>query len=60
MNWDKTVPTDFLGYPILDEYQETIVHSDGFHIFFTCIKLRVQIINEWFLTNKNTKKSDGS
>ena len=35
MNWDKTVPTDFLGYPILDEYQETIVHSDGFHIFFT-------------------------
>ena len=34
MNWDKTVPTDFLGYPILDEYQETIVHSDGFHVFF--------------------------
>ena len=33
MNWDKTVPTDFLGYPILDEYQETIVHSDGFYIF---------------------------
>ena len=35
------MPTDFLGYPILDEYQETIVHSDGFHIFFLLICKRL-------------------